>query len=45
MESLTLKFNEIIDQFKKSQHELLDTTNITFDRDWVEFNVNISKLD
>lgn len=39
MESLTAKFNEIIETFKKTKHDLLDTTNITFDRDWVEFNV------
>lgn len=45
MDTLTAKFNDIIEQFKKNKHDLLDTNNITFDRDWVEFNVQISKLD
>lgn len=45
MGKLTDKFQNIIDEFKKKRHELLDTNNNKFDRDWVEFNVEISKLD
>jgi hypothetical protein len=44
MDKLTSKFNEIIETFKKKGHDLLDTQN-KFDRDHVEFNVEISKLD
>lgn len=45
MEVLTSKFKDIIDDFKKKRHDLLDTNNNKFDRDWVEFNVEISHLD
>lgn len=45
MESLTAKFKDIIEDFKKKRHDLLDTNNNKFDRDWVEFNVEISHLD
>ena len=45
MESLTTKFKDIIEDFKKKRHDLLDTNNNKFDRDWVEFNVEISHLD
>ncbi|KAL4479549.1 hypothetical protein ABPG72_018535, partial [Tetrahymena utriculariae] len=45
MDVLTNKFNKIIDDFKKKGHNLLDTANNQFDRDWVELNVEISKLD
>lgn len=45
MDKLTNKFDDIIEKFKKKRHELLDITNNRFDRDWVEFNVDISKLD
>jgi dynein heavy chain len=45
METLTSKFKDIIEDFKKKRHELLDTNVNKFDRDWVEFNVEISHLD
>ena len=45
MDVLTNKFKQIIDGFKKKGHNLLDTANNKFDRDWVEFNVEISHLD
>lgn len=45
MDVLTNKFKKIIDDFKKKGHNLLDTANNKFDRDWVEFNVEISHLD
>ncbi len=45
MDKLTNKFDGIIESFKKNRHDLLDTSQNKFDRDWVEFNVEISKLD
>lgn len=45
MDKLTNKFDSIIEAFKKNRHDLLDTSQNKFDRDWVEFNVEISKLD
>lgn len=45
METLTAKFNQIIKDFKAKNHDLLDTNSNKFDRDWVEFNVEISHLD
>jgi dynein heavy chain len=45
MEKLTNKFNNHIDEFKKKGHELLDYQSNKFDRDYVEFNVEISHLD
>lgn len=45
METLTAKFQKIINDFKAKRHELLDTVNTKFDRDFVEFNVEITHLD
>jgi len=45
MEKLTEKFNDIIEDFKKKRHDLLDFQKNQFDRDYVEFNVEISHLD
>jgi len=45
MEKLTGEFQNHIDKFKKLRHDLLDINNSKFDRDWVEFNVEISHLD
>lgn len=45
MDKLTKKFDDIIKTFKNKKHELLDTTQNKFDRDYVEFTVDISKLD
>jgi len=45
MDDLTNEFNRIIEDFKKNRHDLLDTNSNKFDRDWVEFNVEISHLD
>jgi dynein heavy chain len=45
MDKLTDKFKGIIENFKKIRHDLLDYTNNRFDRDYVEFNVDISHLD
>ncbi len=45
MDKLTGKFDSIILKLKNKKHDLLDTSINKFDRDWVEFNVDISKLD
>lgn len=45
MDKLTEHFKQIIEEFKKKGHELLDYQNNKFDRDYVEFNVQISHLD
>lgn len=45
MDKLIGKFEGIIEKLKKKKHDLLETTINKFDRDWVEFNVDISKLD
>jgi dynein heavy chain len=45
MDKLTDKFKNIIEGFKKQRHDLLDYTTNRFDRDYVEFNVDISHLD
>jgi len=45
MDKLTNKFQAIIEDFKRKRHDLLDTANNKFDKDYVEFNVEISKLD
>ena len=45
MDKVTKEFYRIIGEFKKKDHDLLDTNNSKFDRDFVEFNVSISNLD
>ena len=45
MDKLTKRFEDIIKQFKNKKHDLLDTSLNKFDRDYVEFTVEISKLD
>jgi dynein heavy chain len=46
MEILTAKFNSIFDEFKKKRtSDLLNLHKSDFDRDYVQFNVDISKLD
>jgi len=45
MDKLTEHFKQIIEDFKGKGHELLDYQNNKFDRDYVEFNVQISHLD
>ena len=41
---LTL-FNQSVSAFKKKNHKLLDFHNNTFDRDFVEFNVEVSTVE
>lgn len=45
MDKLTKRFDDIIKTFKNKNHELLNTSQNKFDRDYVEFTVDISKLD
>jgi dynein heavy chain len=45
MEKLSATFQMNIEKLKGKNHELLDSTSNKFDRDFVEFNVEISHLD
>ena len=45
MEPLVEEFSAIKGDFRAKNHSLLDYTNNTFDRDYVEFNVRISNLE
>jgi dynein heavy chain len=45
MEKLTADFQKIIKDFMDKKHDLLNTNDNAFDRDWVEFNVDVSQLD
>lgn len=38
-------FDTLVEQFRRKKHKLLDYTNNTFDRDFVEFNVDVSSLE
>lgn len=39
------QFNSYVTAFKKKNHKLLDFHNNTFDRDFVEFNVDVSSVE
>lgn len=45
MDTLLASFNTIIAEFKRNKHDLLDYHNNKFDRDYVEFNIQISDLE
>jgi len=45
MEALTHQFQQIIIEFRRKNHDLLDYHSNKFDRDYVEFNVAISDLE
>jgi dynein heavy chain, axonemal len=38
-------FNNIVDDVKRRPYDLLDYTKNQFDRDYLEFNVNINDLE
>ena len=42
---ITKTFDGIVAVFKKKSHKLLDYTQNTFDRDFVEFNVDVSSVE
>ena len=43
MEVLMAQFFTLVDEFKKKNYDLLDYTKNTFDRDFLEYNVNIAE--
>jgi len=43
--SILTLFNQSVSAFKKKNHKLLDFHNNTFDRDFVEFNVEVSTVE
>ena len=45
MESLMTQFFALVDDFKKKPYDLLDYTKNAFDRDFLEYNVNIAELE
>ncbi|TMW55127.1 hypothetical protein Poli38472_013889 [Pythium oligandrum] len=45
MDTLLQSFQTIIHEFKSQKHDLLDYHNNKFDRDYVEFNIQISDLE
>ncbi|KAJ1473429.1 dynein heavy chain, N-terminal region 1-domain-containing protein [Baffinella frigidus] len=45
MESLISQFFTLVEDFKKKQYDLLDYTKNAFDRDFLEYNVNIAELE
>ena len=45
MEPLNASFKKVVSAFRGKKHNLLEFTNSKFDRDFVEFNVKISRLE
>ena len=45
MDSLISQFFQLVEDFKKKPYDLLDYTKNTFDRDFLEYNVNIAELE
>ena len=45
MEGIVKQFDSIVAGFRAKKHDLLEQNNNKFDRDYVEFNVNISDLE
>ena len=45
MDSLIAQFFLLVDDFKKKPYDLLDYSKNTFDRDFLEYNVNIAELE
>lgn len=45
MDTLLASFHTIINEFRANKHDLLDFHNNKFDRDYVEFNIQISDLE
>lgn len=45
MDNLIKSFIQIVDEFKRKPYDLLDYTKNAFDRDFLEFNVNVAELE
>jgi dynein heavy chain len=45
IEPIVKKFNQTVETFKKKNHMLLDYMNGLFDKDYVEFNVEVSHVE
>lgn len=45
MEHATKRFNEVVKAMKAKKHDLLAFTDGAFDRDFVEFNVQINEIE
>lgn len=45
LESIVQNFDGVVDDIKRKPYDLLDFSNTQFDRDYMEFNVNIHELE
>lgn len=45
IQPIVAQFNTFVKSFQKKNHKLLDFNNNTFDRDFVEFNVDVSSVE
>lgn len=45
IQPIVTSFSNYVNSFKKKNHKLLDFNNNTFDRDFVEFNVDVSSVE
>lgn len=45
MNSLWMQFSDIVNDMKRRPYELLDLTRTTFDRDFLDFSVQITSLE
>lgn len=45
IQPIVVSFQTFVNSFKKKNHKLLDFNNNTFDRDFVEFNVDVSSVE
>ena len=45
MDNLIKSFIQIVDEFKRKPYDLLDYVKNSFDRDFLEFNVNVAELE
>ncbi len=45
MEPIIAQFGSLVDEMKRKPYDLLDYTRNNFDRDFLEFNVNVSEVE
>ena len=45
LEDIVQNFDAVVDEIRRKPYDLLDFSNTQFDRDYMEFNVNIHELE
>lgn len=45
LEEIVQNFDSVVDDIRRKPYDLLDFSNTQFDRDYMEFNVNIHELE